>query len=110
MDKAGRRLLNYLVISIMLFMIAVLGIFIYMSIHMKDKIIFHVVQQTELISELITHSTLDIMRDGHDSKRYSMVMSYGNLIGVDDIGIFRTNGHEAFSEKRGPARARKRRA
>lgn len=101
MDKAGRRLLNYLVVSIMLFMIAVLGIFIYMSIHMKDKIIFHVVQQTELISELITRSTLDIMRDGHDSKRYSMVMSYGNLIGVDDIGIFRTNGHEAFSEKLG---------
>ncbi len=99
MDKAGkgRLLLNYLVVSIMLFMTAVLGIFIYMSVHMKDKIVFHVVQQTELISELITRSTLDIMRDGHDGKRYSMIMSYGNLIGVDDIGIFRADGHEAFS-------------
>ncbi len=107
MDKVskGRPLLNYLVISIMLFMIAVLGIFIYTSIHMKDKIIFHVVQQTELISELITRSTLNIMSEGHDSKRHSMVMSYGNLIGVDDIGIFKLDGREAFSEKPVPGEA-----
>ncbi len=115
MDKTGKggSILNYLVISIMVFMIAVIGIFIYTSVHMKDKIIFHVVQQTELISELIARSTLDIMGEGHDKDRYSMVLSYGNMIGVDDIGIFRLTGEEAFSEKQGegkpadPARPRR---
>ncbi len=98
----GRILLNYLVISIMVFMIAVLGIFIYTSIHMKDKIIFHVVQQTELISELITRSTLDILSGGHHGKSYHMITAYGNLVGVDDIGIFRLDGREALVGKRDP--------
>lgn len=94
-------ILNYLVISIMFFMIMVIGALIYTSIHMKNKMIFHVVQHTELISELLARSTVNIMGEGHGNDRYSMVLSYGNMIGVDDIGIFKLTGEEAFSEKQG---------
>lgn len=103
MAKVGKGglILNYLVISIMFFMITVIGALIYTSIHMKNKIIFHVVQHTELLSELIARSTINIIGEGHGKDRYSMVVSYGNIIGVDDIGIFKLTGEEAFSEKQG---------
>lgn len=94
-----RSILNYLVITIMVFMIALTAIFIYTSIHLKDKIIYRIVQQTELVSELITRAALDLMSAGHSGGKYSMILAYGNLIGVDDIGIFNLSGQEAFSDQ-----------
>jgi len=91
-----RSMLNYLVIGIMAFMIALTAIFIYTSIHMKDRITFRIVQQTELISDLITRSAVNIMSSGHTDGQYEMILQYGNMIGIDDIGVYRPDGVEAF--------------
>lgn len=91
-----RSMLNYLVIGIMAFMIALTAIFIYTSIHMKDRITFRIVQQTELISDLITRSAVNIMNSGHANGQYEMILQYGNMIGIDDIGVYKPDGTEAF--------------
>ncbi|MBI5588720.1 MAG: PAS domain S-box protein [Deltaproteobacteria bacterium] len=91
-----RSMLNYLVIGIMAFMIALTAIFIYTSVHMKDRITFRIVQQTELISDLITRSAVNIMSTGHTNDQYEMVLQYGNMIGIDDIGVYKLDGTEAF--------------
>ncbi|MDO8427159.1 MAG: PAS domain S-box protein, partial [Deltaproteobacteria bacterium] len=90
-----RPTLSYIIIAIAVFMTAVTAIFIYTSVHLKNKVIFRIVQQTELSSELITRSALDIMGSGHTNGKYSMVLAYGNMIGVDEVGIFRLTGEEA---------------
>lgn len=98
----ARPILNYLVIGIMFFTIAITALFIYTSFHMKDRIILRTVQQTELFSELISRSAFDLMRTGHSAGEYETILSYGNIIGVNDIGIFRLDGREAFSDQPGP--------
>ncbi len=89
-------ILNFLVITIMVFMIGTTAVFIYSSIHLKDKIIFRIVQQTELVSELISRSASDLMATGHTGDSYSMLMGYGEQIGIEEIGIYNTKGREAF--------------
>lgn len=91
-----RSMLNYLVMGIMAFMIALTAIFTYTSIHMKDRIIFRIVQQTELISDLVTRSAVNLMSAGHANGQYQMILQYGNMIGIDDIGVFGLNGAESF--------------
>ncbi|MBI1912186.1 MAG: PAS domain S-box protein [Deltaproteobacteria bacterium] len=94
-----RSTLNYLVVTIIIFMISVTSIFIYTSVHLKKKVIFRIVQQTELISDLITRSSMDLLADeGHDKADYETVLAYGNQIGIDDIGIFRLDGSESTFE------------
>ncbi|MEE9543517.1 MAG: PAS domain S-box protein, partial [Thermodesulfobacteriota bacterium] len=89
-------ILNYLVITIMIFMLAVTSFFIYSNIHLKNRITYRIVRQTEIISDLISRATTDLMRDGHDKDTYATILEYGNLIGVKDIAIFNLNGEEAF--------------
>lgn len=91
-----RSMLNYLVIGIMAFMIALTALFIYTSVHMKNKITFRIVQQTELLSDLIARSALNVMSTGHSDGQYEMILQYGNMIGIDDIGVYRPDGTEAF--------------
>ncbi|MFQ5735824.1 MAG: ATP-binding protein [Thermodesulfobacteriota bacterium] len=95
--KKDRTILNYLVIGIMLFMIAVAGVFIYAGVHLRDKVIVRIVQQTEMTSDLITRSAYDIMSAGHEGGIYSRLLAYRNVIGVGYIGIFRNDGAEAFN-------------
>lgn len=92
-------MLSYLVIAIMVFMIAVMAAFIYSSIHVKDRVIFRIVQQTDLASDIITRSTLDAMSAGHAGGRYELIKAYGNIVGVDDVEIFKPDGTEAFIAK-----------
>ncbi|MBI5810767.1 MAG: PAS domain S-box protein [Deltaproteobacteria bacterium] len=94
----SRPVLNFLVISIIVFMIALTAVFIFSSVYLKGKIAFQFVQKTELISELITRSVFDLMSAGHGQEKYSMVRAYGNIVGVDDIGIYRLDGSSAFHE------------
>ncbi|MBI5492507.1 MAG: PAS domain S-box protein [Deltaproteobacteria bacterium] len=89
-----RPILSCIIAAIAVFMAAVTAIFIYTSVHLKDKVIFRIVQQTELISELLTRSAIDTMSAGHHGK-YDMILAYGNLIGVDEVGIFKLTGEEA---------------
>ncbi|MBI5561636.1 MAG: PAS domain S-box protein [Deltaproteobacteria bacterium] len=91
--------LSYLVIGIMVFMIAAMAVFIYSSLHVKDRIIFRIVQQTDLASDLITRSALDIMSAGHAEGKYALIQAYGNIVGVDDVAIFKPDGTEAFTGK-----------
>ena len=91
-----RYLLNYLVITIMVFMAAITSFFLYSNMNLKDRITYRIVQQSDIISNIISRSTNDLMRDGHDRETYAMILEYGNLIGVKDIAIFDLNGREAF--------------
>lgn len=104
----GSSALNYIIFAIIIFMIAVTALFVYTSIHLKDRVIYRIVQQTETTSELLTRSAMDVMSDGHSGNKYEMILSSGNIIGVDYVGIFRLMGDEAFvkSKGNGPARVR----
>ncbi len=95
--KKDKPILNYLVVTIMVFMIAMAGAFVYAGIHLKDKVIVRVVQQTEMVSDLITRSAYNIMSTGHEGGNYSMLLAYRNMIGIDYVGIFNLDGREAFS-------------
>jgi len=97
MLKLKSSMLSYLVVAIMIFMIAMMAVFIYSSLKIKDRTIFRIVQQTDFASELITRSTFNIMSDGHANDRYDMILSYGNLVGVDNVVIFKRDGSEAFT-------------
>jgi PAS domain S-box-containing protein len=81
---------------IMIFMVATTSFFIYSNMHLRDRITYRIVRQTEIISDLISRSATDLMRDGHDKETYSTILEYGNLIGVKDIAIFNLKGQEAF--------------
>ncbi|MDP2689991.1 MAG: hypothetical protein Q8P48_07750, partial [Deltaproteobacteria bacterium] len=83
---------NYLVITVIVFMIAVMGVFVYASVHLRGKVVVRTVQQTEMTSDLIARSAYDIMSRGHEGGNYSMILAYGNMIGVDYIGVFRLDG------------------
>lgn len=96
-----RSALSLLVILIMLFMTVVVAVFIYSSFNLKNRVTLQTVQKTEQIAEIITHSTIWSMGTGHEGNKYSRVLSYDNVIGVEDLGIFTHNGFEAFVD-RGP--------
>ncbi|MBI2413585.1 MAG: PAS domain S-box protein [Deltaproteobacteria bacterium] len=90
-----RPMLHYLVIALMVFMIAITAIFTYTSMNLKDRVIYRIVQRTELTSELIARSAVDVMSGGHAAGTYPMILENDSVIGVDYIGIFRLDGEEA---------------
>ncbi|MBI5887531.1 MAG: PAS domain S-box protein [Deltaproteobacteria bacterium] len=113
-----KGMLNFLVIAIMLFMIALTAMFIYFSVQLKNKITFQFVQKTELVSELVTRSVSDIISTGHDERKNAMIAAYGNVLGIEDIGIYKPDGEEVFGagayrsnadgvERRAPGRIEK---
>jgi PAS domain S-box-containing protein len=78
--------------------IGFVAIFIYSNIHMKNKIVFKAVENTEMISNLIFGSTIDALSGEHNVKAYERILDYGNIIGVNEVGIFNLNGDEAFQD------------
>ena len=91
-----RDLLNYLVITIMLVMIGFISLFIFSNIHLKNGMVFRIVQQMDMISNLLSHAVSDILNDKHTLDSYGKALEYGNILGVKDIGVFKENGEEAF--------------
>jgi PAS domain S-box-containing protein len=92
-----RSALNYLVIGIMIFMTAIAAVFIYFSLNLKGKITLRTVQQTEFASDLLARAATDIMKDGHGKGRYFDLLEFGEVIGVEELGIFRLDGREALT-------------
>lgn len=92
-----RSALNYLVIGIMIFMTAIAAVFIYFSLNLKSKITLRTVQQTEFASDLLARSATDIMKDGHSKGRYFDLLEFGEVIGVEELGIFKLDGREALT-------------
>lgn len=90
-----RPMLHYLAVALMVFMIAISAIFTYSSMNLKDRVIYRIVQQTEITSEFIARSAVDIMSTGHSAGNYSMILENDSILGVDYIGIFRLGGDEA---------------
>ncbi|MBI2400030.1 MAG: hypothetical protein HYV23_03070 [Deltaproteobacteria bacterium] len=92
-----RSALNYLVIGIMIFMTAIAAVFIYFSLNLKGKITLRTVQQTEFASDLLARAATDIMKDGHGKGRYFDLLEFGEVIGVEELGIFKLDGREALT-------------
>lgn len=86
----------------MVFMIVASVVFVYTSSHLKDRITYRIVQQTELISELLGRASYDLMRSGHSKGEYYMILGFGQHIGVDAIAIYGPDGNEAFSSIAAP--------
>ncbi len=91
-----RSIQNFLAIAVMVFMTVVIALFLYSNIHLKNKITLQIVQEMEFVSDVLTKAILDVMSGGHDKETYSAILDYGNLIGVVDIGIYKSTGEEAF--------------
>ena len=91
-----RNTLNYLVIAIMAFMVAVVFLFLYSNQRLKDRVTIRVVEQTELISDLISRASINLMNDGHDGETYENIVEYASLIGVREIGIYGKDAIESF--------------
>ncbi len=101
---------NFLVITIMVAMIGFTGLFIYSHIKLKDKIIYKIVQQTELITSLLTKMSIDQLNRNHQEDVYSNILTYGMIIGVNDIGIYNVKGEEAFRDTLPPSAAKQKAA
>lgn len=89
-------LLNYLVITIMLVMIGFISLSIFSNIHLKNGMVFRIVQQMDMVSNLLNRAVLDILNDTHTAAAYAKTLEYGNIMGVKEIGVFKGNGDEAF--------------
>lgn len=92
-----RSALNYLVIGIMIFMTAIAAVFVYFSLTLKGRITLRTVQQTEFASDLLARAATDIMKDGHGKGRYFDLLEFGDMIGVEELGIFKLDGSEALT-------------
>lgn len=92
-----RSALNYIVIGIMIFMTAIAAVFVYFSLNLKGRITLRTVQQTEFASDLLSRSATDIMKDGHGRGRYFDLLEFGDVIGVEELGIFKLDGNEALT-------------
>ncbi|HEY4706051.1 MAG TPA: ATP-binding protein [Thermodesulfobacteriota bacterium] len=90
-----RSALNYLVIAIMVFMTAITAVFVYVSFDIKDKMILRTVQQTEFASELLARASSELMREGHSTDNYRAILDYGEIIGIEDVGILKPDGEPA---------------
>lgn len=88
--------LGILTITIMAIMVAFTILFIYSNTNLKNKITYKIIQQTDLITNLLTDMTTDILSTKHDKERYGLVLKYGDIIGVNEIGIYTPDGQEAF--------------
>src|SRR3989337_405098 len=90
-----RSALNYLVIVIMVFMTAITAVFVYVSFDIKDKMILRTVQQTEFASELLARASSELMREGHSTDNYRAILDYGEIIGIEGVGILKPDGEPA---------------
>ena len=90
-----RSALNYLVIVIMVFLTAITAVFVYVSFDIKDKMILRTVQQTEFASELLARSATEMMKEGHSTDNYRAILEYGELIGIEGLGIMKLTGEPA---------------
>ncbi len=88
--------LGILIITIMAAMVGFTILFIYSNINLKNKITYKIIQQTDLITNLLTYMTVDILSAKHDRTKYDLVLKYGDIIGVNEIGIYTLKGEEAF--------------
>jgi PAS domain S-box-containing protein len=77
-------------------MVGFIGLFLYSNINLKSKITYKIVQQTEMITSLLTTMSTDILGAKHDKGRYDLILQYGDVVGVNDIGIYTPDGKEAF--------------
>lgn len=91
-----RSIQNFLAVTVMVFMTVFIALFLYSNIHLKNKVTLQIVQEMEFISDVFAKAILDIMSDGHDKETYSVLLGYSNLMGVEDIGIYKLTGEEAF--------------
>jgi len=97
-----RPYLNFLAIAITLALVLLTALFIYISIHLKNRITLRTVQKTDMVSEVITHSVYDLMSNGHSEESYSLILDHDNIVGLEEIGIFTVSGEEAFGGGHAP--------
>ncbi len=88
--------LNTLVITIMLAVVGFISLFIYGELNLKDRMIYHLVQKAELEAELLGSAVSLNLQGAHSADSYDAILDYGDFIGVEDIGIYKVNGEEAF--------------
>ena len=91
-----RSIPNFLAVTVMVFMTVFIALFLYSNIHLKNKITLQTVQEMEFISDVFAKAILDVMSGGHDKETYAVITGYGNLMGVEDLGIYKLTGEEAF--------------
>lgn len=94
-----KSITNSLVMVIMIVMILLTSLFIYSNIHLKNKIVFQIVQQTELISNLVFHAVDDTLKNEHNQETYGHILEQGDIMGTDSIAIFKLSGEEAFQKQ-----------
>ncbi len=94
-----RSMLNYLVIALLICMIVLTALFISSSVELKNRVMVQTVQKTEFTSGLIARSTLELMSRDYGVENYRRLLSYSEMIGVDEIAIFNADGSEVFGEK-----------
>src|SRR3989304_1667992 len=91
-----RSIPNFLAVTVMVFMTVFIALFLYSNIHLKNKITLQTVQEMEFISDVFAKAILDVMSGGHNKETYAVITGYGNLMGVEDLGIYKLTGEEAF--------------
>jgi PAS domain S-box-containing protein len=95
--KNHRSILNVIIIALMVFMAAFTSLFIYSNIHLKNRVTYRIVQQTEFLSDLISRSVVERLSHGHQGGLGEALAEHESLIGVQDITIFGMDGVEAFT-------------
>src|SRR4030066_595409 len=91
-----RSIPNFLAVTVMVFMTVFIALFLFSNFHLKNKITLQTVQEMEFISDVFAKAILDVMSGGHDKETYAVITGYGNLMGVEDLGIYKLTGEEAF--------------
>jgi hypothetical protein len=91
-----RSIQNFLAVTIMVFMAVFIALFLYSNIHLKNEITIQTVQNMEFISDVFSKAVTDVMSSGHDKRTYNVILDYSNLLGVEDLGIYKLTGDEAF--------------
>lgn len=97
-----RSALNYLAIAIMVFMTAITAVFVYVSFDIKNKMILRTAQRTEFASELLARSATGMMAEGHSTANYAAILKYGEMIGIEGLGILKPGGEPATFGLHGP--------
>ncbi|MBI3582084.1 MAG: PAS domain S-box protein [Nitrospinae bacterium] len=96
-----------LIITIMAVMVGLTSLFIYSNVTLQNKVTYKTVQQTDFIADLLASLTIDVLGSKHDAAQYGQVLKYGDMIGINEIGVYTNKGEEAFlnqpSEQKGAA-------
>ncbi len=97
----SRFTLNTLGIVIMLIVAGFISLFIYGQFNLKNRMIHHLVQQAELESNLLSSSVSHRLQGVHSAESYGAILEYSDFIGVEEVGIYKLSGEEAFQGLRG---------